>query len=477
MLTDQEQSRTSIGSPETAEELRAEFERVGVSDPKRVRIETPDLNGNLRGKYLAIEKLGSGKPIAFPEAYLALSVGEEMIDVPMTQLDVGYPDILIAPDWSTLRPVPWEPEVVALIGDGVLKDGETPHGSHPRTVLRSVVDTAAEQGYEAVVGVEYEFFVYRLDERSQEALERGEIDAMTPLSRMQQGYSLQRWSDHADFAADLEQSMRAYGVPIESMLTEIGAGMLEVALAPAPALEAADRAARFKLGCREVAKRHGLLPTFMAKPTMREQGSSGHIHQSLLDADGNALWGGEPETLSPVGKSYAAGLMRAAIECGAFLAPFPNSYRRHDPSQWAPTQVSWGWDNRQTTTRAITLNRGSTRFELRCVGADLQPYLAIASCLAGGTFGIRERLEPPPPVGLRSDRGEVGIEAGTCGTVAADLREAADRLRSSKLAREALGDEIVELYAASRVIEQETWERLRDEQVPPFEIRRYLEVV
>lgn len=457
--------------------LREALERIGVSDATRVRVETPDLNGILRGKYMAREKLESGKPVAFPEAYLALSVGEEMIEVPMTQLDVGYPDVLVAPDWSTLRSVPWERGVVAVIGDGVLKDGKTPHLSHPRTVLRSVVDAAAEQGYESVVGLEYEFIVYRLDERTQAAIEGGEIEKMTPLSRLQQGYSLQRWSDHAEFAADLEESMRAYGVPIESMLTEIGAGMLEVALAPAPALEAADRAARFKVGCREIARRHGLLPTFMAKPNMREQGSSGHIHQSLHDGNGDALWGGEPNTLSPVGMNYAAGLMKAALECGAFLAPFPNSYRRQDPAQWAPTEVSWGWDNRQTTARAITLNRGSSRFELRCVGADVQPYLAVAACLAGGMYGIREELEPPPAVGLDGERGDVTLKEGTCGVIAADLAEAAGRLRASKLAREALGDDLVELYAASREIEQKTWERLRDEQVPPFEIRRYLEVV
>lgn len=450
---------------------------TGMERPTRVRVETPDLNGTLRGKYVSFDKVVSGKPVAFPEALLALSVADEMIDVPMTRLEVGYPDVLIGMDLASLRPVPWEPGVVAVIGDGLLKDGATPHPAHPRSALRRVVDSLAEEGYESVVGVEFEFFVYRLDERTEEALARGDIDAFTPLSRLPQGYSVMRWADHAEFAADLESSMREYGVPIEMMMTEIGPGMLEVAIAPGPALEAADRAARFKVGCREVAARHGLVPTFMAKPTMREQGSSGHLHQSLLDADGNVLWGGEPRTLSAVGRNYAAGLMKAAAECGVFMGPFPNSYRRHDPEAWAPTAISWGWDNRQTTTRAITLNRGSTRFELRCVGADLQPYLAIAACLAGGLHGIREGLEPPPPVGQSSEAGEVSLEEGTVANMAADLGEAAERLRGSELAREALGDELVELYAASREIEQRTWERLRDAQVPPFEVRRYLEVV
>ena len=460
--------------PESFEQA---LEAVGLRGAKRVRVESPDLNGTLRGKYLGAEKVAAGKPIALPEAYLGLSVTDEVLEVPMNRLEAGFPDVLIAPDWSTLRPLRWETDVVAVIGDGVLKDGITPHPAHPRSALRRVCEELAGAGYEAIVGVEFEFFVYRLDEPTRAALVSGEIDAMTPLSRLPQGYSLMRWADHAEFAADLEASMRDYGVPIESMLTEIGPGMLEVAIAPAPALEAADRAARFKVGCREVARRHGLLPTFMAKPTMREQGSSGHLHQSLVGADGNAFWGGAPNTLSPVGRSYAAGLMAAAVECGALMAPFPNSYRRNDPDAWAPTEVSWGWDNRQTTTRAITVEPSSSRFELRCVGADLQPYLAIAACLAGGLHGIRAELQPPPPVGATGEAGEVSLEEGSVGTVAADLIEAAARLRASQIAREALGEELVELYAASREIEQRQWERLRDEQVPPFEVRRYLEVV
>jgi glutamine synthetase len=460
---------------EQRERLATAVAATGVENPTRVRIETPDLNGTLRGKYVAYEKVASGKPIAFPEAYLALSVADEMIDVPMTQIEVGYPDVLIVPDVSTVRPVPWEPGVLAVIGDGFATDGIVPHPAHPRSVLRRVTDALGAEGYSATVGVEYEFFVFRLDERTEQALARGDIDGLTPMSRLRQGYSLTRWPDHAEFAADLEASMRTYGVPIESMLTEIGAGMLEAAIAPAPALEAADRAARFKLGCREVARRHGLLVSFMAKPTIREQGSSGHIHQSLHDGDGNAFWGGAQNTLTEVGRGYVAGLMRAALECGAFLAPFPNSYRRHNPEFWAPTAVSWGWDNRETTTRAITVDANSTRFELRCVGADLQPYLAIAACVAGGAYGIREGLAPPPPVGLCTELGAVTMAEGTIGSVAADLNEAAARLRASRLAREGLGDELVELYAASREIEQRTYEQLRDAQVPPFEIQRYLE--
>jgi glutamine synthetase len=431
----------------------------------RVRIETPDLNGVLRGKYVAVDKLASGKPVAFPEVYLALSVIDEVIDVPMSNPDVGYPDLLIAPDWSTIRAVPGEPGVAAVIGDGLRVDGSR-HPAHPRSVLRSVVETVAESGYEGVFGVEYEFWVFRSNAESDRARREGDVAGMAPLAHTPQGYSLVRWSDHADFAADLDETMRGYGVPIETLLTEIGNGMLEAALAPAPALVAADMAARFKVMVRDVARRHDLFVTFMAKLIPGEQGSSGHLHQSLLQNGRNALWGGRRDTLSDAGRGYLAGLLKATHECAAFFAPFPNSYRRYDPTLWAPVELSWGWDDRTASVRAITLTETAARFEQRRAGADLQPYLAIAACLAGGVDGIQNALDPGP----------AGVDPGHA-QLPTDLTSAAGLLRSSEVARRWLGDEIVELYADSREQEDRTWRRLANTHIPAWEVQRYFEVV
>nr|WP_246344511.1 glutamine synthetase family protein [Conexibacter arvalis] len=377
--------------------------------------------------------------------------------------------MVVAPDWSTARRLPGREHVVAVLCDGLRKDG-TPHPAHPRSALRRVERDCAEAGFESCFGVEFEFWAFRLDERADAALASGDVAGLTPLSRLPQGYSLLRWPDCGDFVDDLTATMSAYGVPIETVLTEIGDGMLEAALAPGTALEAADRAARFKLGAREVAARHGLLLSFIAKLRPSDQGSSGHLHQSLLRDGRNAFWDGAPERLSETGRHYLAGLLHATHECGAMMAPFPNSYRRFDPAQWAPCEAAWGFDNRNACVRAITTGAGGTRFEQRRPGADLQPYLAIAACLAGGLHGIRERLEPPP----EADKLGRGEEARTLDR---ELVDAAATLRASRFARETFGDELVELYAATREAEAEAWTRLRDGQIPPWEIKRYLEVV
>jgi len=439
---------------------------ASLGDVRRVRVETPDLNGILRGKYVTVDKLRTGKPIALPEVYLALDVDEDVVPAPVSEERTGYPDLLVAPDWSTARAMPREDGVVAVIGDGLTKAGER-HPQHPRSVLRNVVDRAAAHGYEAVFGVEYEFWAFRDDGPASAAARRaGDVGGMTPLSHTRQGYSLLRWGDHAAFADDLEASSRAYGVPIETLLTEIGNGQLEAALAPAPALQAADMAARFKVLVREVARRHGLYVTFMAKLVPDQQGTSGHLHQSLLHDGRNAFWDGEPDRLSPAGHRYATGLLRASSDCAAFFAPFANSYRRYVPGHWAPLVLSWGWDDRNSAVRAITLSEKAARFEQRRSGSDLQPYLAIAACIAGGVGAILDEVDPAAPG-----------EPVAALPVPGDLREAAALLRGSALARDWLGDELVDLYAASREDEQRAYDELAQATIPAWEVRRYFEVV
>lgn len=452
----------------TAAPTEASGERL-LDGATHVRVETPDIDGNLRGKLVLASKLAAGAMPMFPEAYLAFGVDDELVAHGLGRPETGFGDIVVAPDWSTARRLPGREHVVAVLCDGRRKDG-SPHPAHPRTVLRRVEDDCAAAGFESRFGVEFEFWAFRLDERAQEALAAGDVAGLTPLSRLPQGYSLLRWPDCADFVDDLTATMTAYGVPIETVLTEIGDGMLEAALAPGTALEAADRAARFKLGAREVAARHGLVLSFIAKLRPDDQGSSGHLHQSLLRDGHNAFWDGAPDRLSDVGRHYLAGLLRATHECGAVMAPFPNSYRRFDPAQWAPCEAAWGYDNRNACVRAITTGAGGTRFEQRRPGADLQPYLAIAACLAGGLHGIRERLEPPPEAD-KLGRGE------RAQTLDRELADAAATLRASQLARAAFGDELVELYAATREAEAQAWRRLSERSIPPWEIKRYLEVV
>lgn len=455
-----------LSAPAPAPE-RSVQELLGEAD--LVRIELPDLNGVMRGKIVAAEKFTRGTSLAFPRGYLGVTVDDRILDWDVTDERQAHGDMLAVPDWGTARHIPTEPRILSVICDGVFKDG-TPDPANPRSVLKRVVADLGDAGYTARVGVEFEFWCFRapadLRERGQDLRPQD----LQPVCRQGRTYELSRWPEFREFGLELVDTMRSYGAPVETLLAEGGSGLLEVAFMATDPVAAADAAVRFKLCAREVAARHGLLVSFMAKLRMDEQGSSGHLHQSLLKDGENVFWAGEPDRLSPVGDAYLAGLLQATHECGAFMAPFPNSYRRFDPNFWAPDVASWAYDNRHVCIRAIVDSERGARFEQRRPGADMQPYLSIAASLAGGLFGIIEELKPPPPadtLGRHSD------------SIALDrrLRTAVRTLKGSSIARSRLGSDVVDLFAIVSEAEADAWERLRDANVPDWEINRYMEVV
>jgi glutamine synthetase len=458
----------------TAGGPREALEAMGAT---RLRLEIPDSNGVLRGKYLPATKLLDGKGAGFSDVLYCLTSADEVFENPqLTSYDTGFPDVLAIPDWSTLRPVPWEHGVAAVLCDMTSKEGE-PVGVDPRAALRGACDRLRTSGYEGRAGVEYEFFLFHYDDEGRRALREGRPRDLLPLGSEQQAYSLIRWPDIGAFADELFGDMARYGVPIESMTTELGYGMLEVAIAPLGPLEAADAAARFKLGCKELARRHGLIACFMAKVDMEQSGSSGHVHFSVL-RDGRPCMRDALGQLSDVGRRCVGGLAATAVETSAFMAPFPNSYRRFQPGLWTPVNVTYGHDNRNACLRAITVSDTAARIEHRRPGADLNPYLAVAACADGCRHGLEERLEPPPEAPGRA------FEDERAPPLPAELQIAVDALRGSALARAWYGDALVDHYVLSRLAEQAEWHKIAadlpeepDDQVPDWELRRYFELV
>ncbi len=435
----------------------------------RVRVEIPDTDGNLRGKYVAASKLAKGKGATVSDVFYVLTVRDDVFEAPLTGVATGFPDVIGMPDFSTLVPVPWEHDLSAVIVDMQTKQ-RTPLEVDPRLQLRKAEARCAEMGFEARVGVEYELYLFHDDEAGDASLRASRLRELRSVGREWQAYSLVRFADMHDFIADCDEKLRGYGVDLEVWSTELGFGMIETATTPLPPLQAADAAARLKLGLKEIARRHGLVATFMAKWDMTSSGSSGHVHQSLLRDGRNAFWGGEMDTLSETGRHYLGGLIAGARELSAFASPNVNSYRRPSPELWAPTNASWGWDNRQASIRAITLDEGSARLEYRRPGADLNPYLAIGACLDSGLHGIRNRIEPPAAsVGPAFDDTSLPDFPKT-------LHEAADALDGSVLAREWYGDAYVDHYVISRRAEADVVHKIANAQVPDYEIARYFEM-
>lgn len=444
--------------------------RLAIEDAgaTRIRVEIPDTDGNLRGKLASAAKLLTGRGATVSDVFYTLALRDEVFEAPLTGQDTGFPDVVAVPDWSTLRPVPWERDTMAVITDMHTKAGE-PHGVDPRRALRAAERRASEQGFEARIGVEYELYVFHCGEDGDRAIRAGRPRDLLATGREWQAYSLWRLEDLHGVLADMDDMLRAYGVTVESWSTELGYGMIEAATAPLPPVAAADTAARFKLALKELAKRHGLVATFIAKWDMAQSGSSGHVHQSLLRGGENAFAAGTDE-LTETGRHYLGGLVACAAELSAFATPNVNSYRRPSPELWAPTNVTWGWDNRQAAVRVITLDPGSTRLEYRRPGADFNPYLTIAACLDSGLWGIREGVEPPPVSQVRA------FDDPSAPPYPATLDAAADALEASECARAWYGEELVSHYVLSRRAEAGYVRDLAAGHVPEYELARYFEI-
>jgi glutamine synthetase len=282
------------------------------------------------------------------------------------------------------------------------------------------------------------------------------------------GYSVLRASVNSDLARTILTNMHAMGIEIEGFHTETGPGVYETAIHYSDAFTAADHAALFKTVVKILAQKHGLVATFMAKWNRSLPGCSGHIHQSLADAPGGKNLfhapGAENE-ISDLMRQFMAGQLALMREFAVMFLPTVNSYKRTVPGTWAPTNVTWGIDNRTTALRAISTGSKATRVEHRLPGADSNPYLALAASLASGLYGIDKKLALDAPT--------ANAYASQAPPLPRTLEEAAALFRSSEAAHELFGADFVDHYAATREWEVREFQRA----VTDWELARYFEII
>jgi glutamine synthetase len=451
----------------TVEGLRNEFEERQIHKVKLIGF---DIDGVGRGKYISLEKFFAvaENGFGFCDVLFGWDSSDEMYDRPgFTGSDSGYPDLLARIDLDTQRFPPWEPGVAAFVIDFHQTDGR-PYPVGPRQVLRRTLERARALGYGVRASIEYEYFIF--DETPHTLQQKGFRD-LTPLTPGMFGYSVVRSSGQAELVHAIFDGMAAYDVPLEGLHTETGPGVYETAIRYDEALTAADRAALFKTGVKEIAARRGKTATFMAKWNAALPGSSGHLHLSLWDEGGANAFHAPEEShgLSRTGRQFIAGQLALMPELCALACPTINSYKRLVPGAWAPTTASWGVDNRTAAVRWIPGSPKSTRVEYRLAPADANPYLALAAAIASGLWGIERRLEPDDPY-----PGNVyDAPPGRFERLPVSLDEATARLVGSAVARDLLGDAFVDHFAATR-----DWEcRQFRAAVTDWELRRYFEII
>ena len=264
----------------------------------------------------------------------------------------------------------------------------------PRQILRHQIARAAERGFTVLSATELEFFLFR--DTYEEAQDKG-WQGLTPHSATIEDYQLLQTSREEYVLKRIRQEMCAADIPVEFSKGEAGRGQHEVNVTYAGSLETADRHLVFKNGIKEIAAQEGRAATFMAKWSMDDVGSSCHVHNSLWDAKTDAPLMADPSHpsgLSTVGRRFLAGQLHAARQLAWCAAPTVNSYRRYVPGSWAPTAIVWGEDNRTCGFRIVGHGAGR-RIETRVPGADVNPYLVVAACIAAGLYGIDHELELP----------------------------------------------------------------------------------
>jgi glutamine synthetase len=444
---------------------------AAMAGARLVQLEVPDLDGGLRAKLVSVPKALSAAGAAMCTIMFGLTQADDVYDSPVSSADNGYPDLVMRPDMATLRPLPWCAATVAVLCDLFGTDG-APCPLAPRAVLRAVAGRCAELGFEARFAAEWELCVVRQQDQVQSGErrpgERAERVELVPLGRTMNAYSSLRLRELRPLVQAFFERMEAVGISIESMHTELGHGMVEFAIAHAPALEAADHAVRAKAYLKELCDEQGLIATFMPKWRTGAPTSGCHFHQSLW-CDGANAFAAPDGGLSPFARHYLAGQLATMTDFTVLFNPSVNAFRRLQPGTFTSATASWGVDNRTAAIRAITGSAKGARLEHRRAGADVNPYLAIAAMLAGGLHGIAEKLEAPAPAA--SD----AYADSRFPALPSTLADAIAALRNSRLAPGLLGREFVSHYLLSREVELGLWREWEIGQVTEWEHRRYFE--
>src|SRR5215468_4908953 len=434
---------------------------------RHVKVGVHDLDGVLRGKYVHIDKFKSALEggMGFCDVVLGWDSNDQLYDnVTFTGWHTAYPD-------AQCRIVPETCRALPLEGDALLFLAEFAPPAEavcPRGTLKRVLARGERMGYSAQASAEYEFFLFEETPHSAREKNFRNLRTITPGYF---GYSLLRASVHAEFYEDLLNLCEAMRFPLEGLHTETGPGVIEAAITYADALEAADRAALFKTYTKILAERRGWMATFMAKWSRDWPGQSGHLHISLKDKKGRPAFHDprKPNHMSDTMRWFIGGQQALLPELLAMVAPTVNSYTRLIPGFWAPTDASWGIDNRTCALRAIPGSPKSQRVEYRIAAADINPYVALAAALGSGLWGIEHRIEPDAPIGGNAYARNYPPERQLPRT----LWDAAQRLKTSSAARALFGDSFVEHYAATREWEEREFRKA----ITDWELARYFEII
>ena len=444
-------ARYGLYTEEQAAAAAAAARRIGELDLRTVRLTVVDQHGIPRSKSLspevAIAAMSNG--LDFSGAIYSLDSGNQVF-VPAFAAGggfgidefTGFPDVVLVPDATTFRVLPWADRTGWMLCDVYFSNGQ-PMPLDGRGLMRRMLGELGEAGYDYLAGIEIEYYIVRLDTDLVLPENAGFTPPPPQVSIFELGYqylSEVRLDGVAGTLEAIRDGLSAIGLPPRSMEDEWGPGQMEFSFSPIGGLAAADAVVLFRSAVKQICQRRGLLATFMCRPALPNFFSSGwHLHESLLSpGDGRNAFASEDDYLSATGRQFVAGLLEHAIPMTVFATPTVNGYKRFRPYSFAPDRVCWALENRGTLVRVQGAPGDlNSHVENRMGEPAANPYLYMAANIAAGLDGIRRKLEPPAPV-------EADPYAAAAVMLPTSLSGAVAALAQDGFFRKAFGDTLVD---------------------------------
>lgn len=426
--------KTLAEIPRTQPELNHWLKQAQIDEIECV---VGDMSGVPRGKVMPINKFTAGVTINVPLPLFFLTITGATVDFAGDEAQTEH-DLVLSPDLSTICHVPWASTPTVLAIHDALDRNGVPCDLAPRNVLRKVLDAYHARGWRPVVAPEMEFYLTKPNLDPDQPLQPPIGRSGRPATA-RQNLSISAVDEYDKIIDDIYDFAEAQGIGIDTIIHEDGPGQIEINLNHGDPLALADQAFLFKRIVREAALRHECHATFMAKPMSNLPGSAMHIHQSVLDVTtGKNIFSTDQNELSSAFYAYMGGQQKYLAAGLSFMAPYVNSYRRLVPDMSAPINLEWGHDNRSSGLRVPLADPANRRVENRIIGADANPYLAIAVSLACGYLGMVENAMPREPLSGNAYDRPRGL--------ARSLDEALDALEAAEPLQDALGRRFCALY-------------------------------
>jgi len=452
--------RHGLWTDEQARQAKAVAQAIKQHKLELVRFSFADQHGVLRGKTViaadAPGMLASGvtmtttllaKDAAHKTAYPVFTPGGGF---DMAEMQ-GAGDFIMVADPATFRVLPWAPATGWLLCDIYFTNGK-PVPFSTRRVLQQALARLAGAGFDFLAGLEVEFHLFKLENPRLAPADATWPPQAPEVSLLNQGYQYLTESRFDQIDAALEPIRRgvlALGMPLRSLEIELGPSQCEFTFHPQAALAAADTMILFRAAAKQIARRNGLLASFMCRPALPNLLSSGwHLHQSLIDRKrgGNAFVGNERDGLSALGRRFLAGLLAHARAAAVFTTPTVNGYKRYRPYALAPDRAIWARDNRGVMVRVLgEPGDPATRLENRVGEPAANPYLYIAAQIYAGLDGVAHRRDPGPSADTPYET--------KAPLLPKDLGEALAVLRGNDVFRKNFGAAFIDYYAHLKAAE------------------------